>query len=235
MILRKILFIGIGLVLVHLATAQVEGLWLVEKMSMGEESMTPVARWARFNPDGTQQSGNGWLQHSIGTYTYVKKDGTLDVVNTNGIDDPAPPFQVTFSGDRMQWQREEDGMDVVVDLVRIQELPMSPGNELMGLWDLDKVEVGGSDMTSKHDPKGTRNLYIGWDKRFTIRNAPEGNRYGVWRVHGHKSELEQTFFGDDCIRKYWDFEINNNVLVLKSVNEETPITMTYHRISQFPE
>ena len=44
----------------------IHGLWLVEKVEVGENSMTPVARWTKFNADRTQTSGNGWLQHSNG-------------------------------------------------------------------------------------------------------------------------------------------------------------------------
>jgi hypothetical protein len=37
---------------------------------MGNNEMTPIARWMRFNKDSTQTSGNGWLQHSEGSWVF---------------------------------------------------------------------------------------------------------------------------------------------------------------------
>ena len=46
------------------------GLWVVKKVKMGDQEMTPIARWMRFNKDSTQTSGNGWLQHSEGSWVF---------------------------------------------------------------------------------------------------------------------------------------------------------------------
>ena len=49
-------------------TSKIEGLWEIEKVKVGDKEMTPIARWVRLNPDKSQKSGNGWFQHSIGTW-----------------------------------------------------------------------------------------------------------------------------------------------------------------------
>ena len=45
--------------------------------------MTPNARWMRFNPDFTQESGNGWFQHSLGSWSLNSIKGELSIVNDN--------------------------------------------------------------------------------------------------------------------------------------------------------
>ena len=46
---------------------KIDGLWLVTKVKVGIKERTPISRWMKFNKDSTQTSGNGWLQHSVGT------------------------------------------------------------------------------------------------------------------------------------------------------------------------
>ena len=68
------------------------GLWEVEKVSMGDHSMTPIARWMKFESDNTQVSGNGWLQHSYGNWSLTGKD--LSVEDFNGVSDNTNPFSI---------------------------------------------------------------------------------------------------------------------------------------------
>ena len=48
------------------AVAQPDGMWLVTRVDVGTEIMTPVARWFRL-AKGHHVSGNGWQQHTFGT------------------------------------------------------------------------------------------------------------------------------------------------------------------------
>lgn len=50
--------------------AQATGLWEVTKVIVGQEEMTPVAKWTQINKDGTFETGNGWLQNGNGTWTF---------------------------------------------------------------------------------------------------------------------------------------------------------------------
>ena len=50
------------------------GLWEIQKVEVGEDNMTPVAKWTKINTDGTYQSGNGWLQNSQGQWNYDSKN-----------------------------------------------------------------------------------------------------------------------------------------------------------------
>ena len=47
--------------------SNIDGLWVVKKVKVGNQEITPISRWMKFNTDSTQSSGNGWVQYSVGT------------------------------------------------------------------------------------------------------------------------------------------------------------------------
>ena len=51
----------------------ITGLWGIDKVEVGIEELTPVAKWVRINENGTYQMGNGWLQNSEGTGLLMRK------------------------------------------------------------------------------------------------------------------------------------------------------------------
>ena len=211
------------------------GLWMVDKVEVGEESMTPVRRWMEFRADKTQRSGNGWRQHSIGTWEFDSENKTLAVVNTNGYEDNNGPFSVQLEKDKMYWTRSEEGQPIKVSLSRIDELPASPGDQLLGVWDLTEVKVNDTLATAEYDPNEKRYFFIRWDRNFNIHHSPEGRLSGSYRVMGHRSEIELSLFGSDCKREYWDFEVDDKTLTLISRGEGSPIVKSYQRIHHFPQ
>jgi len=232
---RKYLLLIILLFFSFFITAQIDGLWLVEKVTVGSEEMTPIARWMRFNKDSTQQSGNGWLQHSVGTWHYNKMTNKLKIINTNGYIDHAGPFTVDLKNDKMYWKRLEEGQEVIVQLKRIDDLPASPANNLLGVWDLNKVTENGNDVTDKFDPKGKRYLFLRWDQTFITQNSPKGRIMGVYKVHAHKPEIEMIPYGENCERTFWTFSIAKNILITKLLNSDKEIKMEYKKINYFPQ
>ncbi len=73
---KNILFFLIVIILLYQSCANksnIEGLWVVKLVKVVNQGMTPNARWTRFNSDSTQQSGNGWFQHSYGTWKFNEK------------------------------------------------------------------------------------------------------------------------------------------------------------------
>ncbi|KAB2810250.1 hypothetical protein [Phaeocystidibacter luteus] len=160
-----------------------EGLWLVEQMSMNDEIMTPQARWVRFNADGTTESGNGWRQHTVGTYSL--KDDMLSLESSNGFIDKAGAFAIVLEGDQMTWTRMEDGMEVKVNLKRIDKLPRTTGDHMLGLWKLESS----SNVFEGEQP--SIKLQIRWDNLFVwiIETDSPKRIYGVYSVHGHRHEI----------------------------------------------
>ncbi|MEQ6122822.1 hypothetical protein AAON49_01310 [Pseudotenacibaculum sp. MALMAid0570] len=207
----------------------INGLWLVEKVEVGENTMTPVARWTRFNKDGTQTSGNGWLQHSVGSW--FLKDKLLTVKNTNGINDEYEPFSIEIEKDKMIWTREEEGQEVSVFLKRIDEIPASEGNKLIGLWKLTKVLEDGNDITVVANPDGKSMLHLRWGNVYVQHNMPKGRQYGIYKIHDHKPEIQLVNYGESSRFSFWNFSIDDQKLKLISRDQKSE--MEFERIHQF--
>ncbi len=233
---NSILPISIALLfLTSCSTGKIVGLWTVESVHVGTEEMTPSARWMQFHKDMSQQSGNGWRQHSVGTWNFDKKKKELSTVNTNGYDDPNPPFRVSIKNGIMEWDRIEKGQPVTVTLKRTNQLPVFHGDKLLGIWDLKAATEDSKDVTPFLDPINNRFLFFRWDNIYSDHNTPEGRLTGTYKVHGHKPEVEMMSYGEKCAREWWTFEVSQEHLVLRLVNSEKSIVRKYQRIYQFPE
>ncbi len=209
----------------------IEGLWLVEKVQMGTQEMTPIARWTRFNANHTQSSGNGWLQHSVGSWDF--KDNKLRVENSNGITDKFEPFHVSMEGEKMIWKRKEEKDTVQVFLKKITELPASKGNDLLGLWKLVGYAENGVDATSKINVPERAMIHFRWDNVYVQHNMPAGKRTGVYKIHGHKPEIQMINYGKGNSFDFWEFEISNDTLRMTSTDKTTEIR--FKRSHQFPQ
>lgn len=212
----------------------INGLWVVNSVKIGEEEMTPNARWMKFDADFTQQSGNGWLQHSIGTWSLNPDTNELSIENTNGLTDLNEPFLMTLGQNEMIWERTEEGQNIKVTLVRSSELPKTYGDNLFGLWKLEESIGEGDFFTASKNTNTFDNLFFGWDKRFVIRSE-KGRINGVYNVHGHKPEVELIPYGDQFERSFWKVDINENSISIKLLNTDSLVTRTFKRIHEFPQ
>jgi len=206
---------------------ELDGLWVVQKVTVGKEEMTPNGRWTRFNSDSTQTSGNGWKQHSVGTWEYDLADSTLRIVNSNGLHDPYEDFKVEWDGNTMSWERVEDGVNVQVELHRAQKLPMTYSDQLLGLWQVESSEGDEALMNLSGDL-----LFIRWDGRFMV-NTQEDRIHGVYNVHGHRSELELIPYGDEYPRSFWSVKFVENRIHLNLLNSDSTITRILQRTHSF--
>ncbi len=202
------------------ALATPVGLWQVVKVEVGSEEMTPVARWVRLREDFTQESGNGWLQHSYGAWGWDTAGQLLSLVDSNGLEPPGPAFAVQLAGDVMRWQRQEGDQLVRVQLQRIERLPKDAASGLIGQWQLVSAVVDGKDQTDSLNPDGNRRLQLRWDRQFRDRNGPGGNRAGVWTMHGHRPELTLWHYGDSGYREVWLVEVSPQRLKLTTAPSE---------------
>lgn len=211
--------------------SSIEGLWLVEKVQMGTEEMTPIARWTRFNANYTQSSGNGWLQHSVGSWNL--NGNKLSVENSNGVSDSFEPFQVSLEGEKMVWKRKEEKDTVQVFLKKIEELPTSKGNDLFGLWKLVGYAENGVDAISKINVPERAMIHFRWDNVYVQHNMPRDKRTGVYKIHGHKPEIQMINYGEGNSFDFWKFEISNDTLTMTSTDNTTEII--FKRSHQFPQ
>ena len=146
-----------------------EGLWIVKSVQVGEQEMTPNARWTRFNADFTQESGNGRFEHSYGTWSLNPETSELSIQNTNGLEDLYDPFKVTINQNEMTWERAEEGQNLTVNLERSTKLPETYGDKLLGLWQLVNAAGNGEYFSESKTPT-IENIHFRWDKRFDIRS-----------------------------------------------------------------
>ncbi len=196
--------------------------------------MTPNARWARFNSDFTQESGNGRFQHSYGTWSLNPKSNELTIKNLNGLDDLNAPFMVTMGQNQMFWERTEEGQNMKVTLVRSSKLPETYGDRILGLWNLESVTGNGNYFKETEKKETNAYIFFRWDKKFVIQSE-KGRINGVYNVHGHKPEVELIPHGDQVKRDFWEIQFEENQITLKLLNSDSTITRQFRRIHKFPD
>ena len=232
--IKTLLLIAITVCSVQI-NAQPTGFWEITKVSVGDQEMTPVAKWTRINNDGTYQSGNGWLQNSVGTWDYDNKSRVFSPKETNGILESYGGFKVDQEGNNMTWQREEDGMQVTVSLKRIEELPMSPADHAVGLWDLTSASKNGADIQSQIDPDDNYNIHMRWSRLFVERSTA-GKGSGYWFIHAHRPEL--TMMSHDSENKpiqSWMISFENDQMIWTGNSDSNRgQVLRYSRIFEFP-
>lgn len=212
----------------------IEGLWIVKSVVVGEEEMTPNARWTRFNSDQTQESGNGRFQHSYGTWELNLESNELFIENSNGLDDLNEPFVMSISHNEMIWERTEEGQNIKVILVRSSHLPETYGDKILGLWKLDKAISNGNYFEESDKKEINDYIFFRWDKRFVIESE-KGRINGVYNVHGHKPEVELIPYGDQVKREFWEIQFEENQITLKLLNTDKTVTRKFSRIHQFSQ
>lgn len=210
----------------------IAGLWLVNEVKVGSEIMTPNAKWTRFNSDYTHQSGNGRFEHSYGQWSFDPETRALSIATTNGLDDPFGAFTVEVMDSKMKWTRMEEGEEVLVYLEKINELPETYRDRVLGLWKLKDLVNDGE--FYKGSPNAEDYLFIRWDGKFVVGTAA-GKQYGVYNVHAHKSEIELIPYGGDSGRSFWSIQFESNGFRLTLLDEANSTIRKFVRIKEFPE
>jgi hypothetical protein len=219
--------------------AQVDGLWGVTKVTVGNQVLTPVAKWIKFDHE-KQSSGNGWLQHTTGTYTYNRKNSTLEIKDYNEPSDEFGPFTITIPGpDDMRWTRMEEGENVIVELKRIEAISMSPSDEIHGLWGLEKALKADVDITAQYDPQKKYSMFIQWTHNYVINTGAE-KITGLWYVNAHRPELRFLRMGHEQELDKWEISIpwppEGKTLVLKGMSDQNKeIVLLFKPLTQFPK
>lgn len=190
--------------------ADLIGLWEITQVTVSNEHMTPIAKWVAFKADHTHRGGNGWVQHSIGTWHFDQNKSALNILTTNGIEDPYPPFIVSQNDNGMQWKREEDGQAVIVFLKKIEEIPAAYSDKMMGLWQVVSIENEGGDsiIPFTKDAK----LFMRIDRRFSI-HLPSGRKRGIWHAHAHRQQVQLLSDEGDAADTSWNVSFDGEKMV----------------------
>ncbi|GET21033.1 hypothetical protein [Prolixibacter denitrificans] len=204
---------------IYAQKSKITGFWAIETVSVGNQNMTPVAKWTKINADGSFQSGNGWLQNSQGSWSYDAENKIFTAVDPLGIKDEFGGFTVSFDNEKMYWQREEEGMPVKVTLSPIQKLPMAPADYLVGLWDLTEITKDHQSILKEFDSGNKHRLFIRWDRRY-INFSPQGKKLtGYWHMNAHKPELTFLPHQEGEKPESWRIEVNKNELVMTGISD----------------
>ena len=220
--------------LVYAQKEKIVGLWEIEKVEVGKENMTPVAKWMRINQDGSCQSGNGWLQNTEGTWTYHAEKKMYTADNPLGILDEFGGFLVSFDGEKMFFEREEEGMPVKVFLKPIEELPMSPADYFEGMWKLVDITDQGTSIRDSFDKEHKHQILIRWDRIY--RNyTPEGKRMtGYWHINGHRPEITFLPHQKESEAESWMIQVDEKELIMKGTSDHNKtIERRYQRSNSF--
>ncbi len=234
--INRILLVTIFTVFFSYATIaqSVTGLWGVTNVSVGDETMTPVAKWFQFKEDGTATGGNGWTKNTVGTWTYSQEAQELLATNDIGTKDEYGAFKVTFAGDTMRWNRMEDDMPVVVTLIPIDDMPPAPADLVKGLWDLTSVQDKSGQEVADYDTSSQQFIFIRPDMRFRFRNTDGEVTNGFWHMDGHRPILTLINYDRSINNQTFNVTVERKSMILKSRNEDG-LTYRYSRIQEFPE
>jgi len=210
------------------------GFWEIKNVMVGDQNMTPVAKWTKINADGSFQAGNGWLQNSEGSWNYDAKNNMYTAIDSLGIIDEFGGFNVSFDGENMYWEREEEGMPVKVTLKLIKKLPMAPADYLVGIWDLTEITKDGQSILNEYDSNNKHKLFIRWDRVY-INFIPEGKKStGYWYINGHKPEITLLPHQESEKPESWHIEVNKEKLIMTGISESNKdIQRVYSRKNTF--
>lgn len=213
----------------------VEGFWLVTKVSVGTRDVTPIARWFRIEK-GKQTSGNGWTQHSFGTYKFDSKKAELLFVTANEPEDEFGVFKVERKGPQMTWSRKEEGDMVVVELKPITDLPMSPADQAKGLWLLESAVDRELDITKTYDPDRKHFLFIRWDRQYVRQINAHERISGYWFFDALRPVMTLISENREQPDEIWNVTFDGMKMILKGSSENVQTTtLTYSRTTDFPK
>lgn len=97
----------------------------------------------------------------------------------------------------------------------------------MGLWKLNEVNLG----EHTEEIKSNKTLYIAWDNRYVLQLESNKKEYGIYKIHGHKPELQMVNYGENPKFKFYTFSISEDKLTLTNINDKS--ILIYSRIYQF--
>ncbi len=226
--MKKIaLHLFMSLIIVNGLNAQsVVGMWEMTLVTVGDQEMTPTAKWTNILRDGTYTSGNGWLQNAAGTWTFDEKTQTFLPKEINGIKDPFGAFAVSFEGNEMRWTRDEEGMKVTVFLTRVDKKPMAPADKIVGVWGLRQ------ERETYHSPY----YFFRWDRIYRNGNGAGERSTGYWHMHGHRPEITLLSHEDGKTTETWQVSFQEGMLTLIGLSDSNlDVTLNFERLDFIPQ
>ena len=226
-----------GLVLIQILLsisikAQIHGLWETTSVKVGDEIMTPIAKWSNLHQDGTFTSGNGWLQNSDGTWEYDQESNELQMTIVTGFENKFGPFKVEMvNSEEMIWTRYENGELVTVVNKRITSVQKNPATMAVGLWMVTEAIFGNQVKTDEFKESEFHAVFVRWDNLLQ-EITTEGRRSGMWRIDAHRPVIDILYYDGSKPLQYWDLDFENeNSMTWKRGG----MIISFERLTSFPE
>lgn len=201
------------------------GFWEITSVSMGPKSMTPIAKWINLKKDHSYSSGNGWLQNSRGSWKLDQETNILTAIDSLGISEDFTGFKVSFKGEKMLWEREENDILVLVTLKPITEKPMAPADYLVGLWKLHQSDPNAED---------NNRILIRWDRIYNEYVDHKKKASGYWHINAHKPEITFLPHQKGEIPESWRVSVNKTELILTGISDSNnDLQLRYSRLHHF--
>ncbi|MCE7992272.1 MAG: hypothetical protein HEP71_09840 [Roseivirga sp.] len=192
----------------------IPGLWKVDKVTVGDEFLTPTAKWFLFESNGAQTGGNGGVQNSLGTWTFNATSKEFLTYDQNGKADEYGAFQLSFEEEKMIWKRTEDGMNVKVTLSPVDEKPLAPWDKITGSWTFYKFESIDEAENVSDSTIVPFTYYFGWDRVYRKFDST-GKRIarGIWHIEPHSPWLWMIPYNDSS-KTGQSLKFEGNLLIL---------------------
>ncbi len=212
--------------------SQITGLWETTSVMVGQESMTPLAKWTEFNADGSYTSGNGWLTNSDGTWDFDATSNSLSVVVKTGFANEFGPFSVEMLSDStMKWTRTENGEEVIVYNQRVADIPKHPATLAVGLWMVKEVQNEGVVITESFTSEEFQAVFVRWDNLFQEITS-EGRKSGIWRVNAHRPVIDVLYYDGNKPLQYWEMDFEGETGMTWKRDD---LMIIFERLDAFPE
>ena len=195
------------------------GLWTVFSVELAGQHMTPQAKWSHFYKDGRYVDGNGWQQHHTGAWRLDADRRTFTTTPDQGPADDLGPFQLSFRGDTMIWQRTEEGEMVTVNWIRTEDLPAAPRNRIQGLWEISFCSTARLSREAANDKANACSLFFRWDDRYSMTVDGETTG-GFYIAHGHRPEVILLPYDDEIEPTRYRIEVLDDGVRLVGKSEE---------------
>ena len=227
----KLVFFFTLLFIPNLVCAQIYGLWETTYVQVGDEPLTPIAKWTQFNEDNSYFSGNGWLQNSSGFWELSDNESELLMTVEVGFRDDFGAFTIEFVGnDEMIMTRFENGEQVQLFNKRVLEKPLHPATQAVGLWMVEEAEMNGEIKTNEFVKNEFQGVLIRWDNLYQEMTM-DGRRSGIWRVNAHRPVLDVLYYGDEKPLQYWELSFDGDTMRW----ERDGMKITFNRLDAFPD
>ena len=60
---------------------------------------------------------------------------------------------------------------------------------------------------------------------------PEGRKFGIYKIHGHRAEIQMVNYGNEPKFSFWRFSVEDAKRILTSTDQKS--TMEFERMDQY--